>query len=85
MAKLRQADVALGKGLKVPEVCRQLGISEQTYYRWRQKYGGMTMPPAVRGGLGRPLRGLGPVSRGPYPVRVRMDGPRNHPRGRELL
>ncbi len=26
---------------KVPEVCKQLGISEQTYYRWRQKYGGM--------------------------------------------
>ena len=41
VAKLRQADVALGKGLKVPEVCRELGISEQTYYRWRQKYGGM--------------------------------------------
>ena len=41
MGKLRQADVALGKGLKVPQVCRQLGISEQTYYRWRQKYGGM--------------------------------------------
>ena len=39
--KLRQADVELGKGLKVPEVCRQLGISEQTYYRWRTKYGGM--------------------------------------------
>jgi transposase-like protein len=38
---LRQADVDLGKGLKVPEVCRQLGISEQTYYRWRTKYGGM--------------------------------------------
>lgn len=38
---LRQADVELGKGLKVPEVCRQLGISEQTYYRWRTKYGGM--------------------------------------------
>ena len=38
---LRQADVGLGKGLKVPEVCKQLGISEQTYYRWRQKYGGM--------------------------------------------
>ncbi len=31
----------LGKGLKVPAVCKQLGISEQTYYRWRQKYGGM--------------------------------------------
>ena len=39
--KLRQADVALGKGQKVPEVCKQLGIAEQTYYRWRQKYGGM--------------------------------------------
>lgn len=41
VAKLRQADVGLGKGLKVPDVCKQLGISEQTYYRWRQKYGGM--------------------------------------------
>ena len=41
VAKLRQADVALGKGLRVPEVCKQLGISEQTYYRWRTKYGGM--------------------------------------------
>ena len=39
--KLRQADVELGKGLKVPEVCKQLGITAQTYYRWRQKYGGM--------------------------------------------
>ena len=41
VGKLRQADIGLGKGLKVPEVCKQLGISEQTYYRWRQKYGGM--------------------------------------------
>jgi transposase-like protein len=39
--KLRQADVALGKGQKVPEVCKSLEITEQTYYRWRQKYGGM--------------------------------------------
>ena len=39
--KLRQADVALGKGQKVPEVCKSLQITEQTYYRWRQKYGGM--------------------------------------------
>lgn len=39
--KLRQADVALGKGQKVPEVCKALAIAEQTYYRWRQKYGGM--------------------------------------------
>jgi len=39
--KLRQADVALGQGRKVPEVCKTLGVAEQTYYRWRQKYGGM--------------------------------------------
>jgi putative transposase len=39
--KLRQADVALGKGQKVPDVCKALDITEQTYYRWRQKYGGM--------------------------------------------
>jgi putative transposase len=41
VAMLRQADVCLGKGMRVPETCKQLGISEQTYYRWRQKYGGM--------------------------------------------
>ncbi len=39
--KLRQSDVALGKGQKVPDICRTLEITEQTYYRWRQKYGGM--------------------------------------------
>ena len=42
VAKLRQADVDLGKGLTVPEVCRKIGVTEQTYYRWRQKYGGMS-------------------------------------------
>ena len=41
VAKLRKADVELGKGKKVPEVCKVLEITEQTYYRWRQKYGGM--------------------------------------------
>jgi len=30
-----------GKGKKVPEVCKELEVTEQTYYRWRQKYGGM--------------------------------------------
>ncbi len=29
------------EGKKVPEVCKRLGIAQQTYYRWRQKYGGM--------------------------------------------
>jgi transposase-like protein len=41
IAKLRRADVELGKGKKVPEICKLLEITEQTYYRWRQKYGGM--------------------------------------------
>ena len=41
IAKLRRADILLGKGMKAPEVCKQLEIAEQTYYRWRQKYGGM--------------------------------------------
>ena len=39
--KLRRADVELGKGKKVPEVCKLIEIKEQTYYRWRQKYGSM--------------------------------------------
>ena len=38
---IRRADVELGKGKKVPEVCKLIEITEQTYYRWRQKYGGM--------------------------------------------
>ncbi len=42
VSKLRQADVELGKDLTVPEVCRKIEVSQQTYYRWRQKYGGMS-------------------------------------------
>jgi len=42
VAKLRQADVELGKGMTVKEVCRRIEVTEQTYYRWRQKYGGMS-------------------------------------------
>ena len=41
ISKLRRAEVELGKGKKVPEVCKQLEITEQTYYRCRQKVGGM--------------------------------------------
>ena len=32
----------IGKGNSVPEVCREIDVSQQTYYRWRQKYGGMS-------------------------------------------
>ena len=42
VAKLRQADVLIGQGKKVPEVCKEIEISQHTYYRWRQKYGGMS-------------------------------------------
>ena len=42
VAKLRQADVLIGRGKTVPEVCKEIEISQQTYYRWRQKYGGMS-------------------------------------------
>jgi len=42
VSKLRQADMELGKGMTVKEVCRKVEIAEQTYYRWRQKYGGMS-------------------------------------------
>jgi transposase-like protein len=42
VAKLRQADVLLGQGKSVPEVCKEINVSEHTYYRWRRKYGGMS-------------------------------------------
>ena len=38
VAKLRKADVELGKGKKVPEICKLLEVTEQTYYRWRLDY-----------------------------------------------
>ena len=41
IGKLRQAVVELGRGKTVEEACRALAITVQTYYRWRQKYGGM--------------------------------------------
>jgi putative transposase len=42
VAKLRQADILIGQGKTVPEVCKDIEVSQQTYYRWRQKYGGMS-------------------------------------------
>ena len=41
IVKLRQAEIEMGRGVKVPEVCRKLGIAEQTFYRWRERYGGL--------------------------------------------
>ena len=41
IAKLREVEVLLGQGMKVPEAVREVGIHEVTYYRWRKEYGGM--------------------------------------------
>jgi len=38
---LREAEVLLAQGRTVGEVCRQIGVSEQSYYRWRKEYGGL--------------------------------------------
>lgn len=46
--KLREAEVELSKGLGSAEVIRKLGISEQTYYRWRREYGGLKVEQAKR-------------------------------------
>ena len=43
---LREAEVGLANGKSVAEVARQLGISEQTYYRWRKEFGGMKVDQA---------------------------------------
>jgi len=46
--KLRETEVGLANGLTVPEVCKKLGVTEQTYYRWRREYGGLTRDQAKR-------------------------------------
>ena len=38
---LREAEVLLSQGMTVGEICRRIGISEQSYYRWRRDYGGL--------------------------------------------
>ena len=38
---LREAEVRLSQGRTVVQACREMGITEQTYYRWRKEYGGM--------------------------------------------
>lgn len=45
---LRQAEVELAGGQSVPQVCRKLGVAEQTYYRWRKEYGGVRTDQARR-------------------------------------
>jgi putative transposase len=48
IGKLREAEVALAQGQTVAQVCRILGIAEQTFYRWRREYGGLKVEQAKR-------------------------------------
>ncbi len=46
--KLREAEILLNQGANVGEASRKIGITEQTYYRWRKEYGGMRIEQAKR-------------------------------------
>jgi len=46
--KLREAEIEQSRGLPLPDTCRKLGITEQTYYRWRKEYGGLRVDQAKR-------------------------------------
>lgn len=48
IAALREAEVRMGQGDTIGKICRGLGISEQTYYKWRREYGGLKMDQAKR-------------------------------------
>jgi len=46
--KLREAEIHINQGIPIAEVSRRIGITEQTYYRWRREYGGMRLEQAKR-------------------------------------
>lgn len=46
--KLREVEIQQGKGLDLVAACRQAGITDVTYYRWRKKYGGMKIDQAKK-------------------------------------
>jgi len=46
--KLREVELSINKGMEVVQACRQAGVSDQSYYRWRKEYGGMKMDQAKR-------------------------------------
>ena len=48
ITKLREAEIELAKGQTTSQVCKKLGISDQTYYRWRKEYGGLRVDQAKR-------------------------------------
>ena len=46
--KLREVDVLLGQGRSIAQACKQIGVTDQTYYRWRKGYGGLKVDQAKR-------------------------------------
>ena len=48
LGKLREVEVALAKGQTVANAVKQIGVTEQTYYRWRNEYGGLSIDQARR-------------------------------------
>ena len=48
VAKLRQVEVLISQGKTVPLACKEAGIVDQTYYRWRKEYGGLQLEPAKK-------------------------------------
>ncbi len=46
--KLRQAEVELSKGATIPQAAKKIGVTEQTFYRWRNEYGGLRLDQAKR-------------------------------------
>jgi len=46
--KLRDAEIQINQGITIGEASRKLGVTEQTYYRWRKEYGGMRVEQAKR-------------------------------------
>ena len=48
ITKLREAEILSSRGMKVGEICRQIGVTENTYYRWRKEYGGLEIDQAKK-------------------------------------
>jgi len=48
IAKLREAEVEIARGATVPVAAKKIGVTDQTYYRWRKEYGGLRLDQAKR-------------------------------------
>ncbi len=48
IAKLREAEVGIAQGMTISQACKKIGVTDQTYYRWRKEYGGLKIDQAKR-------------------------------------